>query len=313
MGNMAAKEDDIENYSDFMDDMDSQKAGGGKSDGRQSQEAAMQKEKPSASAESNRKIEERRVILVGKLGAGKSHSGNGILGTKQFKSKQCWSSVTRKCDYGTAVRNGIRYRIFDTPGINSPKNISNEIDVETEIRRCLFCTSPGFHAIVLVLSAAERITNEDLQMLKTLDKMLGESSFRYMILVVTKLENDESLLNEMIAAAPEVAKLNVKCEERRVIFGDDKKEIPPECLQKFDKVLTELIEENTKYGKEYYRHKYYDQATGILKLDKDDYKKKHPEISDSEAFEIVRNEAAVGRSPRDSELRKITDCYCVIS
>nr|XP_034324407.1 GTPase IMAP family member 4-like isoform X1 [Crassostrea gigas] len=312
MGNMATQEAGEEYSSVFTD---SQEAGAGKSDNCQAQVAVLQREVPHVSAEPNRKVDERRVILVGKLGAGKSHSGNGILGTKQFQSEQCWSSVTRRCDYGTAVRNGIRYRVFDTPGVNFPEDIRDGIDVETEIRRCLFCTSPGFHAIVLVLSATERITREDLEMLKNLDTMLGESSFKYMILVITKLQNDESRLNEMIARAPEVAKLNVKCEARRVIFGKDENKIPPECLQKFDEVLTKLIKQNKRYGKEYYRHKYYDQATAILKLDKDDYKKKHPEISDSEAFEIVRNEAAIGLSPRDSELLKIKDqdCQCIIS
>lgn len=259
-------------------------------------------------------VEERRIILLGKLGAGKSHSGNGIMGKKDyFKSKQCWSSVTRQCEYGVSIRNGYKYRVFDTPGVNSPKRLEKEVDVDTEIRRCLFCTSPGFHALVLVLSAAERLSKEDIEMLDKLDKLLGEKAYKYMILVVTKLENDESILTDMIASSPEVSALNVKCEERRVIFGDDKKNIPNECLEKFDEVLSELIKENTKRHSTFYRHKYYDKATCILELDKKDYMKKNPEVSHSKAMEIVRNEAAVGRSPRDSELRTIADGCCVIS
>jgi hypothetical protein len=255
-------------------------------------------------------LQERRIILIGKLGAGKSHSGNGILGTQHFVSKRSWSSITRRCEYGTAVRDGFRYRIYDTPGVNSPQDLKAKVDVETDIKRCLFCTSPGFHAIVLVLSASERIAKEDLQMLQTLDTLIEESAFDYMILVITKLENDQNELHEMMTEAPDVVNLNVKCNSRNVIFGDDKKKIPKECVQKFDKILTDLIKENSRRGKEYYRHKYYDQATKILEKDMKDYMKDHPDTSESEAFEIVRNNAVEGRSPRDDQLKGLKDPRC---
>ena len=72
--------------------------------------------------------------------------------------------MTVEC--GSATRNELKYRVLDTPGIYC-LNIDDQknIDIFTEIKRCLFCTSPGFHALVVVLSADERMTNNQIKII----------------------------------------------------------------------------------------------------------------------------------------------------
>lgn len=260
----------------------------------------------------NTNAEERRIVLIGKLGAGKSHSGNGILGKKVFKSRRSWDSVTKSCTYGTNIRNGLLYRIYDTPGLNSTKKKNDKVDVQKDIKRCLYCTSPGFHAIVLVVSGTERITAEDTDMLKSIDTLLGESAYKYMIIVISKLENDENALNEMITESLEIQDLISKCDQRRVIFGDKKDSIPVESVTKFDEVLTKLIEENARNGEEYYTHELYEKATEILENDTNDYVNENPQTCRNEALEIVRLRAIEGLSPRDKELQRLGTCRCSI-
>lgn len=231
------------------------------------------------------------------------------MGKKVFESRKTWSSVTRECKYESATRDGLLYRIYDTPGINSPDDLEKTVDVETDIRRCLYCTSPGFHAIVFVISTDERISKEDMKMLGKLDVLLGESAFRYMILVFTKLD-DENVLKEMLNDAPEIVNLKVKCDNRYVIFGENKNRVPINFVRKFDEVLTQLIEKNARHGKEFYTHKLYEKAMAILEMDRQEYVTTHPNVSESEAFEIVRVRATEGGSPRDKELINLEDEGC---
>lgn len=245
---------------------------------------------------------ERHIILIGMLGSGKSHCGNGILGKECFESKRCWSMVTRNCHYYSDIRNGLKYHVFDTPGMNLTEEMEKEFDVKTDIRRCLYGLYPGYHAIILVLSATERITKE---FFKLLDNLLEENAYKYMIIIISKLENDENKLNEITKNLKELKQLENKCEQRVVIFGNNQENIPDQCVKKFDDILTKLIMKNIKLGKEYYTHKYSAMVEKLIKKDKKDFLRENPEVGINEASNIVKFKAAEGFSPRDQELKRL--------
>nr|XP_022309546.1 immune-associated nucleotide-binding protein 13-like [Crassostrea virginica] len=266
-------------------------------------------------------VSERNIIVFGPQFSGKSHCGNGILGIKNhFKVRKGWSSYTMTIECGSATRNGLKYRVFDTPGIEC-SNIDDQknIDIFTEIKRCLFCTSPGFHALVVVLSADEIMTNNKIKMLKHFEEIVGKKGFDYMIIAVTKMNDDYDLLNQMIQGEPEIELFDAKCQSRRVIFGANNTKIPDKCLQRFDMEVEELIKKNRLKGQEYFEHEDYEKANSILEKDKTDYLNCNPKVSSEDAMEIVRVNAALGKSPRDDELRQIAKgqpglfCYVVRS
>ena len=82
--------------------------------------------------------------------------------------------------------------------------------------------------------------------------------------------------------------------------------------------IEEHIKKNRlKSTKEYFEHKDYKKASSILEKDKTDYLKCDPKVSSEDAMEIVRVNAALGKSPRYEDLRQIAKrqpgllCYVV--
>lgn len=83
-------------------------------------------------------ITERRIIIIGKVGAGKSSLGNEILKKNAFESRHSFAPVTAEWKSDFSVRNGIKYFVVDTPGVNGIKDDSK--NAFKHIARCFLAT-----------------------------------------------------------------------------------------------------------------------------------------------------------------------------
>ncbi|XP_072508379.1 GTPase IMAP family member 4-like [Notamacropus eugenii] len=129
-----------------------------------------------------------RLVLVGKTGAGKSATGNSILGQRVFESKVAAKSVTKKCVKRSRLWNEREIVVVDTPGIFDT-NVS-DVDTSKEISRCLIMSSPGPHAIILVVPLS-RYTKEEQEAVKKILGIFGSKAKKYMILLLTRKDDLE--------------------------------------------------------------------------------------------------------------------------
>uniref|UniRef100_A0A3B1JJT5 GTPase IMAP family member 8-like n=1 Tax=Astyanax mexicanus TaxID=7994 RepID=A0A3B1JJT5_ASTMX len=126
---------------------------------------------------------EMRMVLLGKIGTGKSSSGNTILNEKTFGVNFTFEHITSKSMRVSRPVNGRMVGVIDTPGMFV--GVTPEDKMKVHFEEAIDLAHLGVHVFLLVMRLDVRFTEVDMNTVKWIVENFGEEIQKHTIVLFT--------------------------------------------------------------------------------------------------------------------------------